>query len=93
MIRKNSHVKITNRSDTKSHDTITSEEANWMAMNWGRCPDCGQRLLGGPKDRNSQNVLCEDCSSEYNICSMTMGLTNRLGKASDDRKIFYGAAK
>lgn len=44
---------------------LTRDEFAAIAL--GRCPDCGTRLVSGPRAPGAVNVACPSCGSEFNV--------------------------
>ena len=66
------------------HDSAISH-----SLGRGVCPDCGStKLRGGPQGGLSQNVLCENCRTEFNAGI----ISERLAKPCDlqRQKDVYG---
>ena len=66
-----------------------------LAINKGHCPDCrkSETLLAGPSGGMSQNVLCNNCLSEFNVhFGFGTGAfkVDRSGKASEGRAAVFG---
>jgi len=51
---------------SKEHDDLTDYERR-MIHEKGKCPDCGGKLLPGPRGGSSQNFCCAICHSEFNL--------------------------
>jgi hypothetical protein len=81
---------IKNRSNPFGEGNITEDEARWMERNWGRCPDCGWKLVGGPEGGGAQNCPCinPDCRSEFTL-GYGARCTTRNGKLSPDRRRWF----
>jgi DNA-directed RNA polymerase subunit RPC12/RpoP len=50
-----------------------------------RCPDCGGRLLKGPRGGAGRNVTCGSCAEKFNLIGIASGIgftfaAERLGK-------------
>jgi hypothetical protein len=86
----------------KKHDRLTAWESEKLAELI--CPDCEKKetLLSGPCGGASQNTLCENCHSEFNISLIcprafdrnaskeTLCLGERISDRGQGRKAIYG---
>jgi hypothetical protein len=89
---------IVNRS-SEAHEKLTEEERHFisgLAQGYVTCPDCEQGgLLSGPSGGMSQNVMCENCESEFNLtfvgeqCIFAERISNAGPRDAGDRKGLY----
>jgi hypothetical protein len=51
---------------SKAQEHLTEDEQN-LIHDTGCCPDCGGKLLEGPRGGMSVNHCCSKCHSEFNL--------------------------
>ena len=58
---------------------LSDDERMIEALDRNECPDCGAKspFLGGPCGGMSQNILCDECGSEFNYCRDFVSLSHR----------------
>lgn len=66
-----------------------------LAINNGHCPECrkSETLLAGPSGGMSQNVMCNNCLTEFNVhFGFGTGAfkVDRTGKATEGRALVFG---
>ena len=44
-------------------------QAQLTSIGEGRCPDCAEPLISGPRGGMSQNLACMGCGAEFNAAS------------------------
>jgi len=65
-------------SENKTRD-LTVEET--CCLQDGKCPDCkSSKILAGPEGPGSQNVLCDNCKTEFNMPFIRGVNGERFGK-------------
>jgi hypothetical protein len=82
----------------KAFERITDYEARFISEAYANgtppCPDCQKgQFLGGPQGGASQNVRCNSCGAEFNLClwgNLCIGerITDR-GTVDHSRDQFY----
>jgi hypothetical protein len=88
-----------NRSTNKGED-LTKDELDWIMHALENeaycqlCPDCrGGHLLKGPCGGAAQNMMCENCTSEFNlVLGPGFVIGDRISDRGDGgaRKELYG---
>lgn len=52
-------------------EDLTQEQLSIIAT--GKCPDCGGRLLYGPRGGAAINVKCDSCGNKFNVAITPIG--------------------
>ncbi len=60
---------------SKDGESLTPYERLCLgAVEHPKCPDCGGKLLPGPRGVMSQNYLCDICNAEFNLSAWCKSL-------------------